>query len=147
MAFDAPTTPSFLAAAREIVAGQVAAATAHPTVGVCWSGMGHDPAPKVETVEAVADRLERRAAEREAFLVTPRGRFILAVNSLGRLGFDEADTVLSIYSRNLADERQPLNVEAAGRALRILADIRHSDAIEAIRAVADMMAPALKAVA
>lgn len=134
--------PNFFAAAREIVAGQEARREAAPKLGVRFSGM--DPElPTVEPVETVARRLERQHEAREAFLASPRGRFVKAVTSLGALGYVEADTLLAIYSRSLADEGAPIDaraIDAIGRALRILNGMSHSHAREAIDALADLMA-------
>lgn len=138
--FDAPS-PSFLDAAREIVATQQSRRANHST-GVSWGGLTTELAP-LETVEAVAERLKAEHERREAFLGTPRGRFVVAVNSLGALGYAEANTLLSLYSRCLADEREAVNVGAVGSALRILNEVGHSHAREGIAALADLLAKPL----
>jgi hypothetical protein len=138
--------PDFFAIAREIVASQVAARASHPPVGLCWSGMPRAAPPEIETVEAVAARLQREAANREAFFTAPRGRFLRAVNSLGALGYNEAGALLNIYGRTLANEDEafgPRHYDAIGRAIRILNEIGHSHAREAVGALADLLSPPL----
>jgi len=147
MPFDTAPRPSFLETAREIVSGQQnrRAEEARRQSGVRWSGMDCEPFP-VETVDACAARLEREHAAREAFFATPRGRYLRAVNSLGGLGYTEADALLSIYSRTLADADAPMDerrVDAIGRAIRVLNGIAHSHAREAIAALADLLAAPL----
>lgn len=133
--------PDFFDTARQIVEDQQARHDRH-RCGVSWSGLT-TPLDPVETVEAVAERLLAEHERREAFFVTPRGRFMIAVNSLGALGYAEASTLHSLYSRSLADEREPLNTDAVGRAIRILNEINHSAAREGVGALVDLLAPPL----
>jgi hypothetical protein len=130
--------PSFLETARQIVSDQQARADAHLT-GVCWSGLQPD-APKVETVEAVAERLERDARKRAEWRLTPRGRLFIAIEDLRECGFhDEAQKLYGFFNRSLSDERQPLNVKALASCLIILDGLTVSTAREASKALHEML--------
>lgn len=113
--------------------------------GVHFGGMEPDIWRGREPETLLADaRVRKQRAD--AFHASPRGRLIRALHELGTLGWNEAETVLSIYSRSLADERQAVDArfaDAVGRCIRILADVRHSTATDGIRALADLLAPPL----
>jgi hypothetical protein len=130
----------FLAAAKEIVLGQQAAVAAAPRLGVHYSGMAAD-LPRVENVEAVAERLEAQAAKAAAFRASPRGVFLSAVKSLEKGGgyAGEAGQLLGIYYRDLADDRHDLNTKSVGSALIILEPIETSDAAKARTALHELL--------
>lgn len=137
--------PSFLDTAREIVAGQVARRAAHPTTGVSWSGLTV-PAPEVETVEAVAERLRAQAARNLAFAKSPRGRLYATIRELEQIGYGEQAYLLETqYRSHLADEREPLDVGAVGACLAILNPIAGSVAREGRAALAELLLEAAPA--
>jgi len=115
--------PSFFDTAREIVSEQEARRAAHRT-GVCWSAMTN-PAPKVETVEAVAARLERQAEERRAFRASPRGRVLTAIEALEADYPAEANALRTHYAHfyysGFGRPGERVQTDAIGRALRVLA--------------------------
>lgn len=121
-----------------------AAAEAKRFSGVSMSGMG--PTPRKgrtdDEICAAAEAAERKA---DAFAASPRGRFLASVIELGTLGYNEAETVRSIYCRSLATPDQPLNHDALLRAIRILNSINHPTAREGVRALCDIAAPIAKA--
>jgi hypothetical protein len=147
-----PTTPDFTPEAREIVAGQQAARAAMeadyragrqvPRRYDLATGANAIDFPKVETVEACAARLAAEHEKREAFFASPRGRFLAAVVSLEGDFPVEGDRLRSAYSRSLADDREPLNLEEVARCLRILAPMDDQRAQEAELALADLLADA-----
>lgn len=69
---------------------------------------------------------------------TPRGRLCAALTDLAQCGIYEAETVRSIYSRDLADERRPVPTDAVVRAIRILNGVSLPVAREAIQALCDL---------
>jgi hypothetical protein len=130
--------PSFFDAAREIVSRQQIARDNFRT-GVSWSGLQPD-APEVETVEDVALRLEREAANRTQFRLSPRGRFYVAIEDLREAGFhDEAQRLYGFFSRSIRDEREPLNVQAVAACLVILDGITVSTARTAQAALHELL--------
>lgn len=138
-------TTTFFDAAREIVAAQQQARD-NFRVGVCWGGMAPS-APVVETVDAVAARLQATTARAIAFRKTPRGRFVTAIDALQSEG-DTCEVGLALrgyFNRSLADEREPLNLEAVGRCLQLLAPIDTQDAQAAELALADLLIEAARA--
>lgn len=143
-----PATTSFFETAREIVAGQQAAAARQNTGGVSWSAMERR-AVEVESVEDVAARLQADADRALAFRKTPRGRFLTAVEELEKVGFwDEAGRLLGIYNRSLTTlNGQDLDVAAVGDALAILNPMRVSTARAAIGALADLLRADMQAAA
>lgn len=88
----------FFPIAREIVAGQQAARAATWT-GVHYSGLEPD-APRVETVESVALRLEREAQRCAEWRLTPGGRFYVAAHAIYAATGD--DRLMNCHSRGLA---------------------------------------------
>lgn len=88
----------FFTAARQIVERQQAAHTAAWT-GVHYSGLEPD-APRVETVENVALRLEREAQRCAEWRLTPGGRFYVAAHAIYAATGD--DRLLNCHSRGLA---------------------------------------------
>ena len=125
MPFDT-TRPDFLAEAREIVAAQQARRDRFVPNGVCWSAMAPEP-PVVETVEAVAARLEQQHAKRQAYLATPEGRFMTAALAIYEATGGD-DRLLGCHSRGLAT-----NFEHAER---LLATMEGPAADEARQALA-----------
>lgn len=134
-----PSPTDFFPQAAMIVAGQQIARDNFRT-GVSWSGLQPD-APEVETVENVALRLEREAAARVQFDLTPRGQFYACIDDLRDTGAfdDEAQRLYGLWSRSIADERQPLNVSAVAAALVILEGIGTSTAREGRVALTELL--------
>lgn len=109
---------STLTQAAEIVASQQAARDSFRT-GVSWGGLAPE-APRVETVEAVAERLEGITARAEAFRKTPRGQLLTAIDTLFDVYPAEASKLRGIYDRNLSLLNGPdLDVPAVGAALAV----------------------------
>lgn len=127
MPFDSQATPDLTARATEIVASQVAARAAHPRIGVCFSGMGYDAPPEIETVEAVALRLEREHTERAEWRLTPDGRFYVAAHLIAEATGD--DRLLNCHSRGLRAD--------ADRAAKLLATMSGPAADAARAALVD----------
>ena len=87
--------------------------------GVSWGGLAPE-APKVETVEEVAARLEGIANRAEAFRKTARGRLITAIDQLFEVYPAEASRLRGIYDRNLSLLNGPdLDTAAVGSALAV----------------------------
>lgn len=119
------------------------------TRGVHFGGMEADAYPGREPERVVADARARRD-NAAAFAGSPRGRLLQALHELGTLGYQEAEVVRSIYSRALASEDYAVDArftEAVGRAIRILNSVDHSTAREGVAALADLLAPPLRAAA
>lgn len=129
----------FFPIARQIVERQQAAHTATWT-GVHYSGPAPD-APRVETVENVALRLEREAQRIASWKITPRGRFYVCINDLRDTGAyaDEAARLERWYLTSISDERSPLNVKAVATCLVILDGISTSTAREASAALHELL--------
>lgn len=131
-------TPDFFPEACAIVGRQQEVYAAHRT-GVCWSGMTN-PAPVVEDVETVRQRLVKRAEDAKRFHESPRGRLYACIRELDALGYGEESYRLeSLYRSRLADDREPLDVEAVGACLAILARTNHSTAREGELALAELL--------
>lgn len=133
-----PTSADFRTRAEAVVASQREARARHPKTGVCWSAMS--PAyPVVERVEDVEAQLRETWAQHEAFRASPRGRFLGAVRELADDHGAEWHALMGYYDRSLADDRQPLNVEAVGRCLKILAAMEPVAAQDAELALSDLL--------
>lgn len=134
--------PSFFTVAREIVAHQEARRAAHPNRGVCWSAMT-SPAPEVETVEAVAARLERQAEERRAFRASPRGRVLTAIEALEADYPAEANALRTHYAHfyysGFGRPGERVQTDAIGRALRVLAPMDCAEAQAVEEAIAELL--------
>lgn len=100
---------------------------------------------RAKTVEQMVEMATEAQRKADAFAESLRGQFLQAVLELETLGFHEAATVRAIYCRHLADEREATDHDAIHRATRILADIKHSVAIEAIRVLTHIGAPMTRA--
>jgi hypothetical protein len=143
--------PDFFPMARQIVGEQQVRRDAHPGCGVSWSGLQREP-PRVETVEAVAERLERREADRAAFRASPRGRFLTAVEALEEDHPAEASALQTHYAHfyysGFGEPGERVQVAAVGRALLVLAPMDCMLAQDAEMALGDLLiADAAKAVA
>lgn len=136
------TAPSFFDTAREIVAGQQAARDGHRT-GVSWSGMSPD-APRVETVEAVAERLRVEAERLAQFRASPRGRFYQVIGEIADAGGYEAEAqrMRGFYDRHISLLNGPLVAEslpAIAECIDILNGITTRDGRAGITALVDLL--------
>lgn len=89
----------FFHQACEIVAAQQALRDAWKPTGVCWSGITHNPAPEVDTVEHVQAKLEAEAERYTAWKTTPTGRFVCAAKLICDATGDER--LLQCWTRGL----------------------------------------------
>lgn len=119
---------------REITRAHAARRDHEAGRGVCFSAMGADPYDIRPLAEIAA---EAQAAEARAN--SPRGRFLAALNGVEQLRPAEGDKIRGIWTRELADERKPLNVAAVGSAIVILTEIPGRDARAAVDALAEML--------
>lgn len=128
-------SPTFRAGIqREITRAHAARRDHEARRGVCFSGMDADP----YAVRPLAE-IQAEAARAEAFQNSPRGRFLAALNGVEQLRPAEGDKIRGIWTRELADERKPLNVAAVGSAIVILTEIPGRDARAAVDALAEML--------
>jgi hypothetical protein len=127
----------------EVKHERVRLARTEPT-GVRWSGMSGERLKPRTVEELYADA--KAAKERDdAFWSAPRGRFLSVVRELCALGQPEGETLMNIWSRSLADDSEPVNTEAAIRAIRILSDINTAEARKGIQALCDIAVPMMRA--
>jgi hypothetical protein len=137
-----PTYDVFSEAA-DIVAAQQAARAEAQARGTNLHGWSGSNLPPIKTVAEVVADIEADTARAKAFRQTPRGRFLTATEALRDLGFyDEEYRLYGIYSRSLADVREPLDVAAVGAALAILDGenvSKLSDARDARRALEELL--------
>lgn len=114
---------------------------ARRAAGVCRSGLGPDPIAPLDEA-ALIEKAERLTAERNAWLRSPRGRFVRACGEIHRAaGYsDEAETALGYYRRSFADEREPVNAHAVAMAIKALNEVPGNDAREARAALCDLLA-------
>lgn len=121
---------------REITRAGAARREAQRTRGVCQSGMGSDPYRVASLAEIEA---EAKAADERAN--SPRGIFLKALDGVEQLPGHEADAerLRALFNRDLADDRQPLNVRAIGAALAALNGVPGSDARRAIDALSTLL--------
>ncbi len=103
---------------------------------------GWDPSRPLELSEGEL----RALAEAEvdnciAFRLTPRGRFVAALNEMQACGASEAEILYGFYSRSIRDDRRPLDTKAVGQCIAILAPLTAmSAAREATAALGDLLA-------
>lgn len=143
---DGHTTSTFakplLAEARAIVAKQRERRDRHPKAGVCWSAMT-SPAPEVEDIEVVRQRLVREAEERKAFRASPRGRVLSAIEALEADYPREAASLHTHYAHfyftGFGRPGERVQVDAIGRALKLLAPMDCQEAQAAEDAIADLL--------
>lgn len=102
--------------------------------GVCFSGMGDDP----RTLPTLAE-LGAEAAETEARINSPRCRFVVALAGAEEIDPSRVSDIRGLWCRDLADDRQPLNVAAVGAALVLLNAIPGKAARAAIDALACLL--------
>lgn len=129
----------FQAEAERIVAQQQARRDRFTPAGVCWSAMAPEY-PVVEDVETVRARLVEEDAKHRAFLTTPRGRFLTALQNIeATAGYpEEACKLWSLWRSSLVDDRR-LNTAVVGAAVAVLNGIDMRDAREAIDALAELL--------
>lgn len=131
---------TFQARAEQIVEAQRVARAAWRQPNAL-SGLGLDP-PAVETVEAVASKLERQARDREAFRASPRGRFVAVVDELEDLGayLEEVYRLRGYYTRSISSLNGPhADEHAIACCIRLLNTIGTPEARAGIAALADLL--------
>jgi hypothetical protein len=136
--------------AERIVAGQRAAFAERVARGSYLLGASAPAYPKVETVEAVADRICAEANAHARFLATPRGRFVACIDQLDEVGcWEEAARLRTLYYGSITLLNGPEADQAAvGEAILILNGIGTRTAREGIDALAELLvAPAQKVAA
>jgi hypothetical protein len=140
-----PSAKSHAEQAERIVAGQRAAFTERAARGSYLHAASAPAYPKVETVEAVADRLCSEANAHARFLATPRGRFLACVDQLEEVGaWEEASRLRRLYHGSITLLNGPDADQAAiGEAILILNGIGTRTAREGVDALAELLiAPA-----
>jgi hypothetical protein len=143
-----PSANSIAEQAERIVAGQRAAFAERAARGSYLLGASAPAYPKVETVEAVADRICAEANAHARFLATPRGRFVACIDAIDEVGaWEEATRLRTLYHGSITLLNGPDADQAAiGEAILILSRVGTRTAREGIEALAELlMKPALMA--
>jgi hypothetical protein len=109
--------------------------------GVRRSGMGDEHAFRARTLAEIAVDADKARAAHERFQASPRGRFLRALAEIEQMPTYEGNAyeLRGIYSRSLADDRQPLDVAAVGAAITLLNDVPGKDARAALDALAELL--------
>lgn len=113
--------------------------------GVSFGGLGPTPPVEVQVHDMVA--AATAAYERDAkWKKSPRGRLSYAITAIRQAGYGSSASILyGYYSRDLADDRQPVNTHAVRMCLEELSGLPMADgavrevAMQAVRALADLL--------
>lgn len=106
--------------------------------GASYAGFRPDPRPARDIRQCIEDGLAKKAAAR-LFNASPRGQFIAALDRLAAAAPGPEDRARAEYSRNLADDRQPVNVSSVAVIITILNVVEHPAARDAIDALAELL--------
>lgn len=102
--------------------------------GVCFSGMGPGVFRPLSDEALIVE-----ARGHLAFADGPRGHFVKSLRKLERDYPAEAYQLTGVWCRDLADERQPLNVRAVAVAMLILNKLSGFDAEDARDALCELV--------
>jgi hypothetical protein len=129
---------------REAARRTAACGEAARSAGVSWSGLGPGSAPAPRKSAEIHAEAEDALARAIAFTESPRGRFLLAVQALEKLGYAApAEKAHSAFARGLADPGRPACPAEIGAALAILARLDEPDARAACLALAELLCGSL----
>lgn len=136
-------TPEILAQAEQVQRDQQLIRDNHRT-GVSYGGLSR-AAPEVETVEQIAERLAKRAANLTSFRASPRGRFMQVIAALAEVGcFDtEVSRLRGFYDRQISALNHPAltgeGILAVAECISVLNGIVGRDARAGIDALTDLL--------
>ncbi|CAN7451078.1 hypothetical protein LJR219_002942 [Phenylobacterium sp. LjRoot219] len=113
--------------------------------GVAWSGLGAAPprAPRSpDEIRAAAEAALDRAAR---FAASPRGRFLVGLRALERLGYaGECETARAAFARGFADPDRPARPAEIGAALAVLTRLERREARTACLALTELLSSELR---